>query len=95
MRARACALLSEHLISVPAATLSARKGGGDEREFIGALLSADGCVCVRAHTHTLRTHAQMTRAAAAAAMHKDTGLAHRLTDVDSSYFCPVFEIFPL
>ena len=37
----------------------------------------------RAHTHTytLRTHAQMTRAAAAAAMHKDTGLAHRLTDV--------------
>jgi len=35
----------------------------------------------RAHTHTLRTHAQMTRAAAAAAMHKDTGIAHRLTDV--------------
>jgi len=37
----------------------------------------------RAHTntHTLRTHAQMTRAAAAATMHKDTGLAHRLSDV--------------
>ena len=37
----------------------------------------------RAHTHTytLRAHPQMTRAAAAAAMHKDTGLAHRLTDV--------------
>jgi hypothetical protein len=33
------------------------------------------------HTHSLRTHAQMTRVAAAAAMHKDTGLAHRLTDV--------------
>ena len=34
----------------------------------------------REHTHTLslRTHAQMT---SAAAMHKDTGLAHRLTDV--------------
>jgi len=26
------------------------KGGGDEREFIGPLLSADGCA--RAHTHT-------------------------------------------
>jgi len=71
---------SEHLVSVPAATLSARKGGGDEREFIGPLLSADGCAR-RAHTHTLRTHAQMTRAAAAAAMHKKTGIAHRLTDV--------------
>jgi hypothetical protein len=35
----------------------------------------------RTHTLSLRTHAQMTRAAAAAAMHKDTGLAHRLTDV--------------
>ena len=33
------------------------------------------------HTHTLRTHAQMTSAAAPAGMHKDTGLAHRLTDV--------------
>ena len=63
--------------------ICARKGGGDEREFIGPLLSADGCA--RAHTHmlslSLRTHAQMTRAAAAAAMHKDTGLAPRLTDV--------------
>jgi len=28
----------------------------------------------RTHTLSLRTHAQMTRAAAAAAMHKDTGL---------------------
>jgi hypothetical protein len=55
------------------------KGGGDEREFIGPLLSADGCA--RARTHTLCIHAQMTSAAAAAAMHKDTGLAHRLTDV--------------
>ena len=37
----------------------------------------------RAHTHTytLRAHPQMTRAAAAAAMHMATGLAHRLTDV--------------
>ncbi len=33
------------------------------------------------HTHTLRTHAQIKCVAAAAAMHKDTGLAHRLTDV--------------
>jgi hypothetical protein len=33
------------------------------------------------HTHTLRTHAQITSVAAAAALHKDTGLAHRLTDV--------------
>jgi hypothetical protein len=33
------------------------------------------------HTHTLRTHAQITSAAAATAMHKDTGLAHRLTNV--------------
>jgi hypothetical protein len=32
-------------------------------------------------THTLRTHAQITTAAAAAAIHKNTGLAHRLTDV--------------
>jgi hypothetical protein len=58
----------------------ARKVGGNEREFIGpcSLLMVE-----RAHTqtHALRTHAQMTRAAAAAAMHKDTGLAHRLTDV--------------
>jgi hypothetical protein len=29
----------------------------------------------------LRTHAKMTSAAAAAAMHKDAGLAHRPTDV--------------
>jgi hypothetical protein len=37
----------------------------------------------RAHTqtHTLRTHAQMTRAAAVATMHKDTSLTHGLTDV--------------
>ena len=55
------------------------QGGGDEREFIGPLLSADGYVCARAHTHC--THAQMTSAAAAAAMHRDTGLAHRLKDV--------------
>ena len=51
VRTRACAWLSENLVSVPAVTLSARKGGGDERESIGPLLSADGCV--RAHTHTL------------------------------------------
>ena len=50
VRARACARLSEHLVSVPAATLSARKGGGDERELIGPLLSADGCARA-AHTH--------------------------------------------
>jgi hypothetical protein len=35
--------LSEHLVSVPAVMLSARKGVGGEREFIGPLLSADGC----------------------------------------------------
>ena len=51
------------------------------REFIGPLLSADGCELAHARTYTLRTHAQMKRAAAAAAMHKDTGIAHRLTDV--------------
>jgi hypothetical protein len=50
VRARACAMLSEHLVSVPAATLSTRKGVGDEREFIGSLLSTD--CCVRSHTHT-------------------------------------------
>ena len=33
------------------------------------------------HTHTLRTHAQITSAAAEAAMHEAIGLAHRLTDV--------------
>ena len=39
-------------------------------------------IVARTHTHAnTRTHAQMTRVAAAAAMHKDTGLAHRLTDV--------------
>jgi hypothetical protein len=32
-------------------------------------------------TQTLRTHGQITSAAAAAAMHKDTGLAHTLTHV--------------
>ena len=56
--------LSEHLVSVPAATLSARKGGGDEREFIGPLLSADGCA--HTHKHSLRTHALIISAAAAA-----------------------------
>jgi hypothetical protein len=56
VRARACARLSEHLVSVPAATLSAREGVGDEREFIGSLLSTDCC----AHTHT-RKHSH-TRA---------------------------------
>ena len=76
VRARACARLSEHLVSVPA------RGVGMRESLLGpcSLLMA-----VRAHTHTcslsLRTHAQMTRAAAAAAMHKDTGLAPRLTDV--------------
>jgi hypothetical protein len=54
MRTRACARLSENLVSVPAVTLSARKGGGDERESIGPLLSADGCA--RAHTHSLSAH---------------------------------------
>jgi hypothetical protein len=32
-------------------------------------------------TQTLRTHGQITSAAAAAAMHRDTGLAHTPTDV--------------
>ena len=50
---RAHARLSEHLVSVPAATLSARKGVGDEREFIGPLLSADGYA--RTHTQTAAT----------------------------------------
>ena len=82
VRARACARLSEHLVSVPAATLSARKQGGMRESLLGpcSLLMA-----VRAHTHTcslsLRTHAQMTRAAAVATMHKDTSLTHGLTDV--------------
>ena len=40
---RACVQLSEHLVSVPTVTLSAHKGVGGEREFIGPLLSADGC----------------------------------------------------
>jgi len=53
---RAHARLSEHLVSVPAATLSARKGVGDEREFIGPLLSADGPLGLRAHTHTDGRH---------------------------------------
>jgi hypothetical protein len=34
VRVRACARLSEHLVSVPAVTLSARKGGWDERKFM-------------------------------------------------------------
>ena len=80
MRARACARLSEHLVSVPAATLSVRKGVGMRESLLGpcSLL-----MVARAHTHTytLRAHPQMTRAAAAAAMHMATGLAHRLTDV--------------
>ena len=59
--ARACARLSEHWVSVPAATLSARKGGGDERELIGPLLSADGCA--RAHTRKgTHKHSAHTRA---------------------------------
>jgi hypothetical protein len=79
VRASACARLSVHLVSVPAGTLSGVQRGGDEREFLGPLLSADGCA--RARTHTMRTLAQITSAAAAAAMHKESGLAHRLTDV--------------
>ena len=51
---------------MPVATPSARKGGGDEREFIGPLLSADS-LCAHTHSYTLCTHAQMTHAAAAAA----------------------------
>ena len=43
--------LSQHLVSVPTVTLSAHKGGWGEREFIGPVLSADGCA--RAHTHML------------------------------------------
>ena len=35
--------LSEHLVSVPTVPLSAHKKGGGWREFIGPLLSADGC----------------------------------------------------
>jgi hypothetical protein len=35
---------------VPTVTWSACKGAGDEREFIGPLLSADGCA--RTHTRT-------------------------------------------
>ena len=34
---------SEHLVSVPTVPLSAHKKGGGWREFIGPLLSADGC----------------------------------------------------
>ena len=82
VRACACARLSEHLVSVPAATLSARKQGGMRESLLGPCsLLMVARVRTRAHTHTLRTHAQMTRAAAAATMHKDTSLAHRLTDV--------------
>jgi hypothetical protein len=67
----------------PPASLFRARGGGGEREFIGPLLSANGYAHTHTHTHTvtLRTHAQITGAAAAAAMHKDTGLTHRLTDV--------------
>jgi hypothetical protein len=61
LRARACARLSEHLVSVPAATLSARKGGGDERECIGPLLSADGCARAHTHIHSARAHTDDTR----------------------------------
>ena len=35
--------LSEHLVCVPTVPLSAHKKGGGWREFIGPLLSADGC----------------------------------------------------
>ena len=54
VRVCACARLSEHLVSVPAATLSAREGVGDEREFIGSLLSTDCCARThtRKHSHT-------------------------------------------
>jgi hypothetical protein len=56
VRARAFARFSQYLVSVPAATPSARNG--DEREFIGRLLSADGCA--RAQTHTLCAHSAHT-----------------------------------
>ena len=78
--ARACVCAAFGALGICARRNTVRaKGGGDEREFIGPLLSADGCE--RALTHSLRTHAQTTSAAAAAAMHKDTGLAHRRADV--------------
>ncbi len=38
-------------------------------------------VALDASTSDTHTHTQITSAAAAAAMHKDVGLAHRLTDV--------------
>ena len=60
MRARACARLSEHLVSVPTATLPARKGG-NEREFIGPLLSADSCALSLTHTNTAHTRTDDTR----------------------------------
>ena len=68
--------VSKHLVSVPTITLS--RGGG-KTEFIGpcSLLM----VALDASTSDTHTHTQITSAAAAAAMHKDVGLAHRLTDV--------------
>ena len=37
------------------------KGGGDEREIIGPLLSADGCARTHKHTHTAHTRTDDTR----------------------------------
>ena len=70
VHARACAWLSVHLVSLPAVTMSGVQEGGDEREFIGPLLSVEGCV--RAHTggrHAqghrprIQTHRRRSRAA--------------------------------
>ena len=52
---------SEHLVSVPASTLTAGKGVGDEREFIGPLLSADSCALSLTHTNTAHTRTDDTR----------------------------------
>jgi hypothetical protein len=75
--------VSKHLVSVPTITLS--RGGG-KTEFIGPcsllMVALDASTSdTHTHTHTPRTHAQITSAAVAGAMHKDTGLAHRPTDV--------------
>jgi hypothetical protein len=46
--------LSEHLVSVPAITLSARKGGGDEKSLLGpcSLLMVAHALTQHSHAHT-------------------------------------------
>jgi hypothetical protein len=76
--ARACARLSEHLVSVPAETLSARRGVGMRESLLGpcSLLMV---ARARAHTHTVHTRTDDKRGSGSrhAQRHRSRTQTHR------------------